>query len=178
MIFATVGTQLPFDRLFNSLDTWAETRGAQEIVAQTGTSEFQSSRMDVRRMIDAPSFRSLVKKADVLVAHAGMGSILTAIEYAKPVIIMPRRAEFGEHRNDHQMATAENLAHLSNLRVVYSAAMLEDALDEALNTRPVDIQHNQISQTHQSLLSGIQDFIFAEAQTPARAHHATLAGSV
>jgi UDP-N-acetylglucosamine transferase subunit ALG13 len=47
-----------------------------------------------------------------------MGTILSAAELGKPVILMPRRAKFGEHRNDHQQDTALEMARLSNVTVV------------------------------------------------------------
>ena len=50
--------------------------------------------------------------ADAIIAHAGMGTILTALEMGKPLLVMPRRAELGEHRNDHQLATAMRFADL------------------------------------------------------------------
>ena len=34
MIFATVGTQLPFDRLIAAVDRWAGTRPGREVFAQ------------------------------------------------------------------------------------------------------------------------------------------------
>lgn len=37
MIFATIGTQLPFDRLLAGLDTWAARNPGVPIVAQAGS---------------------------------------------------------------------------------------------------------------------------------------------
>jgi UDP-N-acetylglucosamine transferase subunit ALG13 len=56
-----------------------------------------------------------------------MGTIISAVEYGKRVIVMPRRASYGEHRNDHQLATVR-LAHLNGLEVVHSDAELARAL--------------------------------------------------
>ena len=55
----------------------------------------------------AMSGRSLGDSAlQVVIAHDEMGSIITALEMGKPIVVMPRRAELGEHRNDHQVAAA------------------------------------------------------------------------
>ena len=42
MIFVTVGTQGPFDRLVRAVDKWAGMRARADIFAQTGPSDYQS----------------------------------------------------------------------------------------------------------------------------------------
>jgi hypothetical protein len=61
-----------------------------------------------------------------------MGTILTAAELGKPLILMPRRAKFGEHRNDHQQDTVREMARLSNVSVVEDGEALHLELDRAL----------------------------------------------
>jgi UDP-N-acetylglucosamine transferase subunit ALG13 len=46
-----------------------------------------------------------------------MGTIISAAELGKRIVILPRRAELGEHRNNHQLATASRLSHLNGLVV-------------------------------------------------------------
>ncbi len=61
-----------------------------------------------------------MQAATAIVAHAGMGTILTALEMGKPLLVMPRRAALGEHRNDHQLATASRFAELGRVKVAFS----------------------------------------------------------
>jgi hypothetical protein len=61
-----------------------------------------------------------------------MGTILSAAELGKPLILMPRRAKFGEHRNDHQQDTVREMARLSNVTVVDDGEALHAELDVAL----------------------------------------------
>jgi hypothetical protein len=61
-----------------------------------------------------------------------MGTILSAAELGKPLILMPRRAKFGEHRNDHQQDTALEMARLTNVTVVEDGEALHTELDLAL----------------------------------------------
>lgn len=159
MIFVTVGTQLPFDRLLNAVDDWARANPSQEIVAQTGVSNVTSPRVEALPFVDTARFRALVERADVLVAHAGMGSILTAIELGKPVVVMPRRAALGEHRNDHQLATAEKLGHLSNLHRADDAATLARVLDALLGADTRARREIRRSPGHAALLENIGAFI-------------------
>ena len=67
--------------------------------------------------------------AEMIVSHAGMGTILTALRYRKPILILPRKAGFGEHRNDHQLATAKWLEHRQGILVANEAADIASLLD-------------------------------------------------
>lgn len=132
MIFATVGTQLPFDRLIRALDEWASHNPQVEIFAQIGHTNYVPRHMRWERAIPANTFHAMLRKCDTVVAHAGMGTIISAIELGKQVVIMPRRAELNEHRNDHQLATADRLKHLSGLRVADDCEALTRFLDQAV----------------------------------------------
>ena len=109
MIFVTVGGQLPFDRLVRAVDEWAKERGRDDVFAQIGASENPPAHIQWERFLSPPEFKARARDADVIIAHAGMGSILTALELGKPIVVMPRRAHLGEHRNDHQWATMNHL---------------------------------------------------------------------
>jgi UDP-N-acetylglucosamine transferase subunit ALG13 len=132
MIFATVGTQLPFDRLLLALDTWAALHPEVPVIAQTGRSSRTYPRLQACAQFDQRAFADTFAAARVIVAHAGMGTILTALDLGKPLILLPRRADLGEHRNDHQQDTAAEMARLSNVTVVHSSAALCGALNRAL----------------------------------------------
>jgi UDP-N-acetylglucosamine transferase subunit ALG13 len=101
MIFVTVGTQVQFDRLIRTVDERAGARERSDIFAQIGPSNHQ---LKHERLIEPTRFRNCVEAASLVITHAGMGSIITALELGKRIIVMPRRASLGEHRNDHQVA--------------------------------------------------------------------------
>jgi UDP-N-acetylglucosamine transferase subunit ALG13 len=132
MIFATVGTQLPFDRLLLGLDSWAARTPGIPVLAQCGESRRSLRHVETVAHLGQAAFRARLEAAKLIVAHAGMGTILSASELGKPIILMPRRAKFGEHRNDHQQDTAIEMARLSNVTVVADGEALHDALDAAL----------------------------------------------
>jgi UDP-N-acetylglucosamine transferase subunit ALG13 len=69
-------------------------------------------------------------EADVIVAHAGMGSIITALELSIPIIVMPRKADLGEHRNDHQIATAKRFLEQGRIHVAFDEIELTEKLDQ------------------------------------------------
>jgi UDP-N-acetylglucosamine transferase subunit ALG13 len=62
--------------------------------------------MDWERSLAPADYARAVAACDLVVAHAGMGSVITAGEHGKPVVLLPRRAALGEHNNDHQLDTA------------------------------------------------------------------------
>ncbi len=132
MIFATVGTQLPFDRLLLALDTWAALNRRVPVLAQTGRSAAAFAHLRTTAHMDQAAFHQACDEAQVIVAHAGMGTILTALELGKPLILMPRRSDLGEHRNDHQRDTAAEMSSLSNVTVVEDSAALCVALNQVL----------------------------------------------
>ena len=128
MIFATVGTQLPFDRLIAALDDWAAAHSHIEVFAQIGCGDYIPRHMAWTREMEPAAFRARMAACDTVVAHAGMGSIISAIELDKHVIVMPRRAALGEHRNEHQLATVARLSHLRGFEVVHEPAQLHAAM--------------------------------------------------
>lgn len=130
-IFVTVGTELPFDRLVRAVDDWAgQTGRAADVFAQIGRTEYVPANIGWTPMIEGPAFRRLFDGADLVVAHAGMGTILAALEVQQPLIVVPRRAALGEHRNDHQLATVERLSRLGLVHVAADEAELVERLDE------------------------------------------------
>lgn len=168
MIFATVGTQLPFNRLLSALDAWAHVNPGVTVMAQTGGDAARYAHLTCLQHLDQPSFAARMAEAHVIVAHAGMGTILQAAEAGKPLILMPRRAGLGEHRNDHQLATAAEMATLSNVTVVHDATGLTAALSRALQQSGTI--HPALSPTAQPrLIETLKDFIWKEDTRPVRA---------
>ncbi len=110
MIFVTVGAQMPFDRLTSCVDRWAASCDAADIFAQIGITDWRPTHMDWTAMLDPSDYRQRLFEADAVITHAGMGTILTALEFGKPMIVMPRRGALHETRNDHQVGTAKALA--------------------------------------------------------------------
>jgi UDP-N-acetylglucosamine transferase subunit ALG13 len=68
-------------------------------------------------------FLDCVRSAHMVVAHAGMGTILTALQYGTPIVVMPRLARYREMRNDHQVDTVKML---HGRKVIMSASTSEE----------------------------------------------------
>lgn len=165
MIFATVGTQGQFDRLIRTIDEWAGVNGRTDIFAQTGPSDYRPRHIRTERFIDATEFRGRVEAASLVISHAGMGSIITALELGKRIIVMPRRASFGEHRNDHQLATAKRFAEQGAIMVVFSEQELIDRLNRLQGLNETE---RLTAQASPHLISAIRTFIGGGGTVPAK----------
>jgi UDP-N-acetylglucosamine transferase subunit ALG13 len=145
MIFVTVGTQGPFDRLVRTVDDWAGSRGRSDVFAQIGQSEYRPKHIAASRFLDPSEFRSRIEGAELVVAHAGMGSIMTALEHGKAIIVMPRLADLHEQRNDHQLATANYFALQGRIVVALNERELVQKLDRPIAICAGEPVRNQAS---------------------------------
>jgi len=161
MIFVTVGAQMPFDRLIRAVDEWASTRGRADVFAQIGPSDLKTKAASTVQFMKPEEFRQRVTAADLIVAHAGMGSIITALELGKPIIVMPRRGDLRETRNDHQLATARKLGDAKRVIVAWDERELIDKLDTVDGRGSFDR-----IQTHASegLVCALRSFLQGEPQ--------------
>jgi UDP-N-acetylglucosamine transferase subunit ALG13 len=127
MIFVTIGTQLPFDRLITNIDQWAERQHA-DVFAQIGNTEIKPKYIKYASYLDPIEAEKMFKESSVIISHAGMGSVLNALKYKKPLIAMPRIAAKGEHRNEHQLATAKWIESFDGVNIAWDEKGLWDLL--------------------------------------------------
>jgi len=120
MIFLTVGTQLPFDRLVKTVDKAVETGlVAEEIYAQIGAGSYRPHNFRAAPSIEKHLFDKYIRQASSIISHAGMGTIMMAMENNKPLLVMPRRKKYGEVVNDHQLAIAKKFEQSGHILVAY-----------------------------------------------------------
>jgi len=132
VIFVTIGSAFPFDRLIRAMDSWAaETGRGGEMLAQIGRGFYHPVHMDWQRELSETAFAEAVSKARLVVSHAGMGSVITALCSGTPIVILPRRFEAAEHTTDHQMATARWLEDRPGVFVAWDEAGLASRIGDA-----------------------------------------------
>jgi UDP-N-acetylglucosamine transferase subunit ALG13 len=135
LIFLTVGFQMPFDRLVRAVDEWCSERGRNDVfgqIADPGPGGYRPQHFEWLSFLEPDQIRTRFEEADLVVAHAGMGSIISALTMAKPILVMPRRAAFSETRNDHQVATAEHLGMRPGIQVALTEAEVGPELDRLI----------------------------------------------
>lgn len=155
MILVTVGMQLGFDRLIRAMDAITPTLG-MEVIAQTGKGSYTPQNMTARERIGAKEFETLAKNARLIVSHAGIGTVLTAQRFSTPIVLLPRRLEYKEHRNDHQVATVANLEGRAGIIVAMSEEDLPEAIARGLALRSAAAT---LSPTTQQLHAAIARYI-------------------
>ena len=129
MIFLTVGTQFPFDRLVRAVDMALESgKLAEEVLAQIGDSPYRPRNFEAVPELEKSVFDKYFREADGVISHAGMGCITMALENRKPLLVMPRLKKYGEVVNDHQVAIAKKFEKLGHLLVAYSDDELLDKI--------------------------------------------------
>ena len=132
MIFLTVGSHEPFDRLVRAVDGWCNDNPAIEVFGQiTGKGSYRPQHFQYADNLDIEAFDATMKRADFLVSHAGMGSIISALSLSKPIVVMPRKGSLQETRNDHQIATAAHLSGKKGIIVADDVQNLPAAISQA-----------------------------------------------
>jgi len=155
LIFVTVGSELAFDRMLSVVDAWAADSG-EDIFAQTGPSELSLTNIRHKPFLSPDEFNQHVMDCSVMIAHAGMGSILAAMQQGRPIIIIPRRVKFRETRNDHQVATTQELSSRAGI----FAAMDEAELKQQLERVHLLVAGNAVSSyASNELITAISQFI-------------------
>jgi exopolysaccharide biosynthesis glucuronosyltransferase PssE len=134
MIFVTTGTQEPFDRLIRLVDMVAGLYPQIRFVAQVAPSGYQVKNMETFHFLSPTDFERYFKMSRLIVSHAGMGTIISALVGDKPLLIFPRLAKFHEHRNDHQLATARQFGEMQYVNTAFSEEELIDKLKELINS--------------------------------------------
>lgn len=131
MIFVTVGSVLPFDRMIQTMDDWAGRHPEEEVFAQIGNGQYEPRNMSFLRMIKSGDFNGYIARADLVVAHAGTGSVFGAFEYGKPVVLVPRYAAQREHTTDHQVHTANWLRDWPGVTICTKHDNIDEKIVEA-----------------------------------------------
>jgi UDP-N-acetylglucosamine transferase subunit ALG13 len=123
---------LGFDRLIEAMDLWAKAHPDLEVFAQIGDGRYTPDAMAWTRMVPPNEFKGKVAAAEVLVAHAGMGSFFVAMEAQKPVVMLPRLQARIEHTTDHQTHTLKWLRQKPGVYAADTEDQLPGQIERAL----------------------------------------------
>jgi UDP-N-acetylglucosamine transferase subunit ALG13 len=127
----------PFDRLIRAMDEHvAAGRIPDRVFAQIGSGSYEPRAIEFERFMEKSPFEDMLKDADCIVSHAGIGSIATALAHDKPMLVLPRLKRHGEHVNDHQVATAGKYAELGHVLVAYDEADIPRVLQQISTFKP------------------------------------------
>lgn len=153
---------MAFDRLIHAVDRWARQTGRTDVFAQIGESDAPPEYIRYAKFLTISEFRQRIAEADLVIAHAGTGSILDALAIGKPILIMPRQAKRMETRNDHQIATAHQFKDFPGV----SIAMDENALSDFLfDTSRIQVNYPRLPKASGDIIDCIRSFIHGQSKT-------------
>lgn len=137
MIFVTVGThEQAFNRLVVHMDKWAGEHD-EEVIMQTGFSTYEPKNCQWSKLYPYSEMIKMVDKARIVITHGGPSSFIMPLQVGKIPIVVPRKKEYDEHVNDHQVDFCNQVAkRQGNIIVVEDINKLDDTLagyDEIVN---------------------------------------------
>ena len=141
MIFVSLGTQdKPFNRIIDyviSLKENLKEIKSEKIIIQLGQTKLLKS--DIERiesleniiiydMLKPEKMKDIIKDADIIITHAGVGTIMECLERNKEIIVVPRKVENLEHVNNHQEEIAYEMEKQGFLTKVDTYEELENKI--------------------------------------------------
>jgi len=157
MILVLLGTQNnSFHRLLEEIEKNIENgKIKDEVIVQSGYTKYNSDKMKIFDMIPRNELEELVKKADLVITHGGVGSMMLGIKAHKKVIAVPRLKKYEEHVNNHQIELVETFKKQGLIIGIDNVEDLGKALEKANN---VTVNTN-MQEGENKIIKLIEDFI-------------------
>lgn len=148
MIFVTVGThEQQFDRLIECIDKMKQNNEiSEDVVAQIGFCTYEPANCSWNKLFPYKQMIANVRDARIVITHGGPSSFIMPLQIGKIPIVVPRRKEYGEHVNDHQVDFCRAVARrFGNIIVADSDDELKEAIlhyDEIVKSMPNELDSN------------------------------------
>ena len=141
MIFVSLGTQdKPFNRIIDyviSLKENLKELQSEKIIIQLGQTKLLKSDNEriknleniiIYDMLKPEKMKNIIKDSDIIITHAGVGTIMECLEMDKEIIVVPRKVENLEHVNNHQEEIAFEMEKKGFLTKVDTYEELENKI--------------------------------------------------
>lgn len=164
MIFVTVGNDFrDFSRLIRKADEIAP-HIPSEIAIQRGHSKYLPKNAKHFDFVPIDTATEYIKLSELVLSHAGIGTIILCKEHGIPLIILPRRKKYDEHMNDHQMEIAQMLEQRreGTIHVIYEEGQLEEKINAILKNKPKKTPNENVGRAN--LIRTIREFIEGEGE--------------
>ncbi|MBN2521216.1 MAG: hypothetical protein JXB17_11960 [Bacteroidales bacterium] len=128
MIFLTVGTtNMGFKRLVQKIDEIQPSLNTQ-VIAQIGNTNYIPKNIEFEKWLSSAQMKHYYSTADIIISHAGFGTISEVLEYNKPLIVIPRKFESNEAVNN-QEDLANKLSELGYVKSLSDLSKLEESIN-------------------------------------------------
>lgn len=136
-LLVAVGTSdRPFDRLLRAVDRlYAERAIDLPGFVQRGPAGYVPAQLPSAPLVPAPELDERIRRARLVVCHAGAGLLGTCLRHGKRPIVLPRLGSLGEHVDDHQLMLCRALGEAGLIRPIADASALGPAIAAALAER-------------------------------------------
>ncbi len=131
MIFVTVGThEQPFERLLKCIDKMVEEgKIKEEVIVQKGYTDLELKHCKEYKLIGYDEMQEYIQNARIVVTHGGPASFIAPLSIGKIPVVVPRKKEFNEHVNNHQLEFAKEVEkRMKNIIVVDNDKEIENAI--------------------------------------------------
>ncbi len=147
MIFVILGTQdKKFPRLLEAIQKKIDEGKIdkkEEIIVQAGSTKYKSNDMKILDYIPISQFEDYIEKADLIICHAGVGTILTALKKNKKIIAAARLKQYGEHVNDHQLQILDNFKNKGYILALENFDEIDNLIKQAQEFKPAKFKSNK-----------------------------------
>lgn len=133
MIFITVGThEQSFERLIKLIDKMVEEKQiTDKVIIQKGYTDYEPKNCEAYKLIGYDEMQQYIADARIVVTHGGPASFVAPLAIGKIPVVVPRKKEFGEHVNNHQVDFAREVEKRMNNIIV--AETEEEIIDAIVN---------------------------------------------
>ena len=130
----------------------------QPVVVQHGRTVFSHPGIRHFAFVEEAEFTTLLRECRLFISHAGGASVLAAIRMGKTPVVVPRRARFGEHVDDHQVALANEFARDDQILAVDEIGDLLDVSRAALQQPQRDAVDARNRPAHDAVMRALAEF--------------------
>lgn len=133
MIFITVGThEQPFDRLLKCIDKMVEEgKITEEVIIQKGYTDYKPQNCISKRLIPYEDMQKYIQEARIIVTHGGPASFIIPLAIGKIPVVVPRKKDFNEHVNNHQLEFVKEVE--KRMKNIIVAETDDEIVDSILN---------------------------------------------
>lgn len=147
MIFVTVGThEQPMNRLVKYIDDLKGGNLDEEVVIQTGFSTYEPKNCEWERLFPFEKMDELLSRARIVITHGGPSSFIASLQKGKIPIVVPRKKDFGEHINDHQVefcrAVKQRRGNIILVEDIEKLDKIIENYDEIIKQMPGELKSN------------------------------------
>ena len=126
----------------------------EKVIVQAGYTKYETANMEILDLLPKDELEKYQEKADYIITHGGVGSIISSIKKGKKVIAIPRKHEYEEPVNNHQEEIVKLFNQKGYILGINDVSELEKAIKELRNFVP-----KKYKQDNKKMLDIISNFI-------------------